>query len=224
MHSIKSEQRRLRWLAPFLFAVFYLHASPALALLNPSSAYCEALGYDYLRGRTPRGKDIVGLCKTPDGTYWDAWAFYLGEVGLEWSYCVTQGYEAKHVEDDTTCRSCMVCVMPGGEEVPVAQVMGLGFRESACGDRQCGTMENIGNCPSDCPSGIYDEYCDGMADGVCDRDCVDQEESDPDCVTPSSGCECSVREDQRDLGSVALWLFVGLAFIARRALRRRQTH
>lgn len=41
--------------------------------------------------------------------------------------------------------------------------------------------ENYKTCPQDCSSGILDKYCDGVADGTCDPDCVIPEQ-DPDCV------------------------------------------
>ena len=39
--------------------------------------------------------------------------------------------------------------------------------------------ENNKNCPSDCPSGEKDTYCDGKKDKKCDPDCLDY--LDPDC-------------------------------------------
>ena len=40
-------------------------------------------------------------------------------------------------------------------------------------------IENYKNCPSDCPSGSSDAYCDGLSDGTCDPDC--SKEQDADC-------------------------------------------
>ncbi len=39
--------------------------------------------------------------------------------------------------------------------------------------------ESHSTCPSDCPSGIEDGYCDGIEDDVCDPDCTSVQ--DPDC-------------------------------------------
>jgi len=72
-------------------------------------------------------------------------------------------------------------VLPSGEEVPVETLMGLIFRDSVCGDGACGTGENYGNCPIDCPSGSRDGYCDGVEDRVCDPECVEEGGPDSDC-------------------------------------------
>ena len=41
--------------------------------------------------------------------------------------------------------------------------------------------EDYSTCPEDCPSGGADEYCDGIRDNICDPNCVEFEEYDPDC-------------------------------------------
>lgn len=40
--------------------------------------------------------------------------------------------------------------------------------------------ESYANCPTDCPSGAADGFCDMVDDGKCDPDCVGDE--DPDCA------------------------------------------
>ena len=42
-------------------------------------------------------------------------------------------------------------------------------------------FENYENCPSDCPSGAKDGYCDRVKDGKCDQDC-NETDNDPDCI------------------------------------------
>ena len=175
---VKYTAEIFRWF--FLSTTLLLLASPAAAMLNPASVYCRALGYEYATSMTKKG--VVGVCKLPDGSIVNAGLFYKGKVALEWSYCAQQGYEAKRVENSEICKSCTACVLPSGEEIPVIQLMGLSFAESVCGDGNCGTAgENYGTCPEDCPSGGADEYCDGIRDGICDPDCVELEEFDPDC-------------------------------------------
>lgn len=204
-----------------------LASRPAASRLNPARVYCEQLGFEYIRGHTPSG--VVGICKLPGDRMVPAWAFLAGEVALEHSYCAQQGLEARHVEDPEVCWSCTACVMPSGELVPAVRAMGMNTAESICGDGRCGTMENIGNCPSDCSSGLYDEFCDGLADGVCDRDCPP--EDDPDCAsTPAadggssggggeapapSGCGCAATAP----ASLGLW---GLGLAALGLVRRRR--
>lgn len=38
--------------------------------------------------------------------------------------------------------------------------------------------ENYGTCPQDCPSGSKDNYCDKVEDGICDPDCLIEEDID----------------------------------------------
>ncbi len=160
-----------------------LMAPPAAAMRNPTAVYCSALGYKYHSAHTKRG--VIGLCELPDNRLVNALDFFRGKVALEWSYCLTQGYEAKRVESGESghpCRDCLVCVLPNGEEVWVVKLMGLSFRESFCGDGQCDTaIENYIRCPQDCPSGGPDGLCDGVADGRCDPDCAGLGQYDPDC-------------------------------------------
>lgn len=213
------------FVAALLGSGVLLAAAPALGMRNPARVYCTALGYDYIRGRTPEG--VIGVCKLPGDRYVDAWRFYLGEVALDFSYCAQQGLEPRRVDDPTICRGCTACVMPDGAVLPVAAAMGLRVAESVCGDGRCGTMESFGNCPQDCTSGLYDDFCDGQADGICDRDCA--ADADPDCTaaptdggvgpgpTPQppegSGCGCGAASP----GAVLGWaLLFGLALVSRR--------
>lgn len=122
---------------------------PALALQNPAAVYCQALGYSYSVESTELGE--VGKCQLPDNQTVDAWEFLRGEVGLEWSYCALEGYEAKHVEDSEICADCTVCVLPDETEIEVTQLMGLSFEETVCGDGACAFPENSETCPEDCP-------------------------------------------------------------------------
>ncbi len=165
------------------------------AMLSPAEVYCEALGYEVVVESTELGERV--LCRLPDDQTVDAWDFLSGKVALEWSYCAQQGYEARHVEDSEVCAECTVCVLPDGSEVEVTQLMGLTFDETTCGDGTCGFPEDYGTCPEDCPSGGWDEYCDGVSDGICDPDCDGfsdgicdpdcEQDADPDCAARSTG-------------------------------------
>ena len=156
-----------------------LFVPPTSAMVDPAASYCSALGYEYLRGLTKRGE--IALCRLPNDQIVDAHSFLSGKVALEWSYCAQQGYEAKRVEDSEICKDCTVCVLEDGTEIEVTKLMGLDFRETWCGDGTCGTSEDYGTCPEDCPSGGIDEYCDGVSDGECDPDCAVFGGDDPDC-------------------------------------------
>ncbi len=105
-----------------------LVASPAIAMLNPDSVYCRALGYKYYTAHTKRG--AIGVCVLPNDRMVNASEFYGGKVALEWSYCAAMGYGARRDESGAICRDCLVCMLPGGEEKEAVGLMGLVFRET----------------------------------------------------------------------------------------------
>ncbi|MEJ5199746.1 MAG: C1 family peptidase [Anaerolineae bacterium] len=154
---------------------------PSYFMPNPAAVYCLALGYEYVTVQTEQGES--GVCRLPGGDVGD-WDFLLGFAGQPHSYCAQKGYELKVVHDPTVCErfrttSCAVCVLPGGQEVEVTELMGLSLTESPCGDGVCSDPENSANCPQDCPAGGADGYCDGANDGICDPDCAPG--GDPNC-------------------------------------------
>lgn len=105
---------------------------PVMAMVNPSAAYCEALGYKYVVETTPQGQR--GLCQMPSGEMVSAWEFLKGKVAQEYSYCRQKGYEMRTVKDSETCAKfltdqCAVCVLEDGTEVEVTELMGLDFSE-----------------------------------------------------------------------------------------------
>lgn len=55
----------------------------------------------------------------------------------------------------------------------------VGEYSDFCGNGRCDPDEDYFLCPSECPSGASDRYCDGAEDGICDPDC--SEDEDPDC-------------------------------------------
>jgi putative hemolysin len=169
-----------------LFAVLLalvMLSAPVAALVNPASVYCSAMGYTYAIDHTPAGD--IATCILPGGNVVDAWRFLQGSEGSEYGYCAKQGYAQKIVQDPGICavfltETCAVCLLADGREVEVTRAMNLSFDETACGDGSCGFPEDSLSCPQDCPSGGYDEYCDGIRDGRCDPDCL-QGTGDPDC-------------------------------------------
>ncbi|MFH0862122.1 MAG: DUF333 domain-containing protein [Candidatus Altiarchaeota archaeon] len=160
-------------------------AAPASALRNPSSIYCEAMGYKYTVEHTPEGD--WGYCQADDKKV-EAWGYLLGKEAPEKSYCAKEGYELKVVDDPVKCAefgltTCSVCVLKDGREVEVTKLMNLTFAESECGDGTCGYPENYETCPKDCKTGSVDDLCDGAKDGICDPDCLLQgkAKNDADC-------------------------------------------
>ena len=102
------------------------------ALMNPAAVYCDAMGYKYSVESGEAGD--TGYCTVDGGLRIESWAFLRGEAGSEYGYCEDQGYPAKTITDPVICAgiysdSCMVCVLPDGEEVEVSGLMGLSFRE-----------------------------------------------------------------------------------------------
>lgn len=163
--------------------VMLLSVGPVLAMTNPASTYCQALGYEYQTVRADDGGES-GYCNLQDGRSVDAWKFLLGQEAEDCSYCAKRGYQTEVVSDPKFCQKfmtdqCAACVLENGEMVEVTRLMNLSFGEDTCNDGICGMFENTANCPMDCPSGERDEYCDGQRDGKCDPDCVGA--ADPDC-------------------------------------------
>lgn len=170
------------------FLLLMLLTTRSFAMVDPSAAYCTALGYDFIVESTAEGER--GLCQLPNGETVDAWQFLQGEVAPEFSYCPREGYELKVVYDEQVCSRfmtdcCAVCVLEDGSEVEVTELMGLTFEETRCGDGTCGMPENYSACPEDCPSGSSDAYCDGVRDGIVDPDCP--EGYDPDYAAEVEG-------------------------------------
>jgi putative hemolysin len=186
-----------------------LASNMACAMLNPSSVYCSALGYKYFVRSTPEGD--IGFCSIPLGNTnytVDSWKFLQGEAAQQYSYCALQNYTIKTVVDPAVCSSissdkCAVCVV-NSKETEVTALMNLSFAETICGDSHCGFPENYANCPQDCQSGGMDQYCDGIADGICDPDCVaeNQTQKDPDCQTAATGA--GEEQPQKTTGCLGL--------------------
>ena len=127
---------RLRWKSWILLGALLLFATPAggdeasrvpegvelLDMVDPAALYCGALGYDYRIVAGPGGER--GRVTLPDGRQVDAWRFYRGEVGREFTWGARNGYAQAVIETDTGRR--LVCLdgqgrVLGGE----LELMGL---------------------------------------------------------------------------------------------------
>ena len=64
-------------------------ATPAFALPNPAAAYAEKLGYECRAVKTAQGTRTVVVVE-PDIEF-DAWDFYKGKAGEEYSYGARHG-------------------------------------------------------------------------------------------------------------------------------------
>jgi C1A family cysteine protease len=94
--------------------------------INPAAAYCLALGYDY---EVVEGADgHRGMCTLPDGERVDAWDFFRGKSGREFSYCARQGYatSTRRERVGSFTSECAVCTTESGEVIgSVAELLGL---------------------------------------------------------------------------------------------------
>jgi len=113
---------------------------PAAAMINPSTGYCEALGYQYTDTVAADGA-MTGFCVLPGNRSVDAWQFLEGKTAPELSYCKKQGLEIRTVTDPEACGmlgdTCAVCVKADGSTQEVTRMMGLDFREKVCSGNIC---------------------------------------------------------------------------------------
>lgn len=73
---------------------------------NPAAVYCKSLGYEYKNG----------TCKFLDGTKCNAWEFFTGKCGKEWTYCERYGKGKIEItkEGCEFSQECALCVLPDG--------------------------------------------------------------------------------------------------------------
>ena len=98
-----------------------------IGLANPAALYCERLGYEYKTVESEDGQ--LGVCVLPDGEQVDAWAFYAGESGAEFSYCANMGWAVVVDEGgDGYAEKCTSCVLPvaGSRRKAVSELLSFG--------------------------------------------------------------------------------------------------
>ena len=80
---------------------------------------------------------------------------------------------------------------------------------------ECGERENYLSCEEDCPLEKEDEYCTGVADGICDPDC--SQGIDPDCAGgtpgPSRTAEPTPGEEAEGTDFTGIAIFGGIAAV-----------
>lgn len=124
-----------------------------LGIANPAATYCQDLGYEWAMEKTEEGE--IGACKFPDSSTAGDWDFLKGKSAQEWSYCKKKGYELKTISNIDKCSSifsedCAVCVLKGGVEIEASKLLGFETQKESCGNKICGSGENLQNCPQDC--------------------------------------------------------------------------
>ena len=77
---------------------------------SPAAQYCSQLGYKYEIRSKPAGQ--YGVCVF-NGLECDAWEFFTGECGQEFSYCELSGGEITvSTEGCHFTSKCAVCIYP----------------------------------------------------------------------------------------------------------------
>ena len=94
---------------------------------NPAAVYCQQMGYQY-DVREDEAGNQYDVCIFPDGSECDAWCFFKGKCGEDYSYCARKGYdtETELVDKGGYYTECAVCVSrQGGEEtrIPMLELM-----------------------------------------------------------------------------------------------------
>lgn len=103
----------------------FVDPGPSLGAANPAARYCARLGYAYEIERTPAGDR--GVCVLPNGERVDAWEFYRGKVGREYSWCALNGFTVatRTVDHGTYTSEHAVCLNDRGEEIgTLSELMG----------------------------------------------------------------------------------------------------
>ncbi|MCK4665032.1 MAG: fibronectin type III domain-containing protein [Bacteroidales bacterium] len=109
----------------FLLTFIYLFAQKGY--INPAANFCKMMGYQYELSLDNEGNQI-GICTLPDGSKVNAWDFYNGKVGNEFSYGAKFGFntETEIVKLDGYVIERAVCItMDKGEKIriPMLELM-----------------------------------------------------------------------------------------------------
>jgi len=89
------DKRRL--IVLLLGLLFIILSNRIFAISNPSAVYCESLGYKYEISSTESGD--VGICVISPYIKLDAWDFFEGKIGQQYSYCAINGYPTQTLDD-----------------------------------------------------------------------------------------------------------------------------
>jgi len=152
-----------------LFLVFI--ANQALALPNPAAVYCEILGFEYKKVQTPAGEK--GVVVVEPGVQFDAWDFFKGKVGNDYSFGALYGYDTQCIR--TNIGTCIleyaVCVPKGqiflksAGRIPLKEFMeqkGVPlFDETLDREKKASSNEDVPANREEDMLGIYDVMAEG---------------------------------------------------------------
>jgi len=80
---------------------------------NPAAVYCEELGYHYKINRTGLGEQ--GLCELHKTLTCDAWDFFTGKCGKEFTYCEINGGKITTIKENCHfTQECAICTLANG--------------------------------------------------------------------------------------------------------------
>ncbi|MDY6892663.1 MAG: NosD domain-containing protein [Chloroflexota bacterium] len=155
--------------------------SEGIGVRNPAALYCMEMGYEYKVVETGDGEK--GVCVLPDGEECDAWAFYKGECGSDFSYCAQNGWQvASQAERDSFSTECITCVMPDESVRTVSSLLDL-EKKSTVGISELNVAEEL-------VATIHDRYSTSE-NGVGVPSYFDWRDSGGDWMTPvkdQGGC------------------------------------
>ena len=83
---------------------------PFIGIPNPTSFYCQEMGYDLRMQENDQGTE--GICIFPNGAECEEWEFLSGGCSIEWTFCQRQGYNIRAEE------GMAVCTFPDGSTCP----------------------------------------------------------------------------------------------------------
>ncbi len=111
-----------RVLMVFFIICLVLIVNRVSAISNPSAVYCESLGYEYEISSTENGD--IGICVISPNIKLDAWEFFEGKIGQQYSYCAMNGYITQTLDDGKNSFSEEYAACASAEE-SVSDLMNL---------------------------------------------------------------------------------------------------
>jgi len=125
-----------------------LNPSSVFALQNPAAVYCKDLGYNYKKVKIEQGER--GVCVFPDKEC-DAWDFYAGTCGKEYSICAKRGHEIKTKTDGKNpfSQKYSVCVVEQKDE-GITNLINLTKGGISIKPERCSSNDDLGH-----------SYCNG---------------------------------------------------------------
>ena len=106
-----------------------------VAIANPSSVYCSALGYTC--------EDEY--CIFPDGSSCPTWDFYRGKCGQSFTYCEQQGNRIESRVEDMGTWTCEYAVCVFGDS---SECLEQSYFDGVCEPSQCSRWTMMDGCNS----------------------------------------------------------------------------